>query len=154
MNIVWASQKVIVPQGPSLFLAGPTPRSEDVRSWRPDAIAALRVMGFEGTVFIPEPASGRWQHSYTDQVDWEDEALNAATVIVFWVPRDLKTMPAFTTNVEWGTWHRSGKVVLGSPPDAPKMSYLRYYAHKYGVPTSDTLEETLDNAIALAKTLV
>jgi len=152
MKVIWANQS-FPENGISLFLAGPTPRSADVRSWRPDAVSLLSELGFDGNVFIPEDESGRWRHSYTDQVEWEDAGLHLATVIVFWVPRDLKHMPAFTTNVEWGTWHQSGKVVLGAPADAPKMSYLRYYATKFGVPQADTLRETLQNAIKLAKEL-
>jgi hypothetical protein len=153
MKILWANQKFDVSQipSPSIFLAGPTPRSSEVRSWRPDAITHFKQLDFQGTVFIPEDEKGKWQHSYIEQVEWEEKALTAATVIVFWVPRNLKTMPAFTTNVEWGTWHKSGKVVLGAPDDAPKMSYLRHYAKKYGIPTANNLEDTLKNAIELSK---
>lgn len=148
MQVIWANQSTspsIANQ--SIFLAGPTPRSADVRSWRPDAIALLRELGFTGVVFIPEDETGKWQHSYVEQVEWEEQALTAADVIVFWIPRQLETMPGFSTNVEWGTWHRSGKVVLGAPKDAPKMGYLRYYANKYDVPTADTLHDTLQNAL-------
>ena len=42
-----------------------------------------------------------------------------------------------------GAWHDSGRVVFGTPPDAPKNRYLRYYADKYAVPTATTLADTV-----------
>jgi len=144
MNIVYALEPI--PAGPSVFLAGPTPRSEAVFSWRPRALQLLRGRGFDGSVFVPEP-KGPWD--WGRQVQWEAEALHAATVILFWIPRDLVTMPAFTTNVEFGFWCRSGKVVLGAPGDAPKMRYLRHYAGRFEVPQADTLEDTVTVAIEL-----
>lgn len=38
----------------SIFLAGPTPRSEHTPSWRPDALSVLKSLNFGGTVFVPE----------------------------------------------------------------------------------------------------
>ena len=38
---------------------------------------------------------------------WERIALTDATVILFWVPRKLPDMAAFTTNVEFGYWLHS-----------------------------------------------
>jgi hypothetical protein len=56
-------------------------------------------------------------------------------------------MPAFTTNIEWGKWYESGKVVLGYPDNAEKMSYLKYCADKNNVPVSNNLLDTLKNAL-------
>ena len=39
---------------PSIFLAGPTPRSNDIKSWREEAIKILEQLEFEGIVYIPE----------------------------------------------------------------------------------------------------
>ena len=55
---------------------------------------------FEGVVFVPEDEGGTFRGSYHDQVTWERDALAASDCVLFWVPRELKTMPAFTTNVE------------------------------------------------------
>ena len=71
-----------------------------------------------------------------------------ADVIVFWIPRDLDTLPGFTTNIEWGAWHRSGKVVLGAPPDAPKMRYLAANAEVHHIPFSYTLRDTLETSLS------
>ena len=134
---------------PSIFLAGPTPRSEDVPSWRPTALEILENLGFDGIVFVPENRDGKWQQTYMEQVDWEERCLTDADIIVFWIPRDLETMPGFTTNAEWGTWYRSGKCVLGYPPGAPKMKYLDYYAKKEQIPVRHDLVNTLDQAMIL-----
>jgi hypothetical protein len=100
-------------------------------------------------VFVPEAREGGFDGGWSEQIAWEDACLNASDVIAFWIPRDLTTMPGLTTNVEWGRWESSGKVVLGAPPDAPRMRYLRHYAARYQVPTAESLEATLDAALAL-----
>ena len=68
---------------------------------------------------------------------------------LFWVPRELRTMPAFTTNVEFGIWADSGKAVLGYPPKAPKCRYLDWLAGRHRVPVRHTLPETVAAALAL-----
>lgn len=111
----------------SIFFAGPTPRLKEVQSWRPEALAILEELGFDGFVFVPETGDWDWCKNYEEQVHWEWQALSRAACTLFWVPRDLETMPAFTTNVELGFMAalRPGKIVLGAPQDAPKMRYLR-----------------------------
>jgi hypothetical protein len=145
------AQDIKTPYAPSprIMLCGPTPRDESVKSWRPDALAYLKDK-FHGAVFVPEPKDSKWQGDYENQVDWEDLCLNVADCIAFWIPRDLKTLPGFTTNIEWGRWEKSGKVVLGYPEGTSKMTYISYYATRYGVPIAHTLEATLDNAIKMA----
>lgn len=155
MQVVYTGEDMPQSFTKSIFLAGPTPRKKDeVESWRPDAIKILEDMGFDGVVFSPENRDGDFKMDYDDQIVWEEKYLNLADCIVFWVPRDISPdstgfpkMPAFTTNVEWGTWADSGKVVLGAPEDAEKMGYLKHYAEEYKVPFSENLTETLKNAM-------
>ena len=140
----------------SVFLAGPTPRSKDVPSWRPRAVEALREQWrATGTgrlvVFVPETREGGFRGGWDAQVEWEDACLNACDVIAFWVPRDMATLPGLTTNVEWGRWESSGKVVLGAPPNAANNRYLFHYARRHGVPTAGTLDETMAAALALLR---
>jgi 8-oxo-dGTP pyrophosphatase MutT (NUDIX family) len=87
-------------------------------------------------------------------VTWEEEGLNRADSIVFWIPRDVTgkkvwdyPMVGLTTNDEYGVWKNSGKVVLGAPGWADHVSYQEYYAEKYGVPGHSDLGPTLKLAI-------
>lgn len=155
MQVVYALESFPTEVHKTIFLAGPTPRAEAI-SWRVEALQLLQAMGFDGHVLVPEPRSGDWAENYTDQVEWEEEGLNRADVILFWVPRDVKgshlegngsVMAGLTTNDEWGFWKDSGKVVWGNPDWADQTSYQKYYAKKYNVPTSRTLEGTLQLAL-------
>lgn len=111
------------------------------------ALAKLRALGFKGSVFVPETETWDKHDNYDAQIAWELEALKQASVIVFWIPRDLNKMPAFTTNVEFGFWVQTGKVLLGAPDDAQKMGYLKALAERYQVPVFDNLDDLLKAAI-------
>lgn len=132
----------------SIFLAGPTPRDEATPSWRPEALRILEELKFEGNVMVPEAADWAAHDHYDSQVGWEWEALETATAVVFWVPRNFERMPAFTTNVEFGLMVHSGKALLGYPPEAPKMRYLRLLGERYGVPCFYDLNTLLAAAVA------
>ncbi len=146
LTLVYALEEPPKEYAKSIFLAGPTPRSLDVASWRPRAIELLRAAGYDGVVFIPELRDGR-EHDWEAQVEWEERCLNLADCILFWLPRQFATMPGFNTNDEWGVWKDSGKAVFGAPPQADRTAYQRYYAKKLLVPYAETLEETVRLAI-------
>jgi ADP-ribose pyrophosphatase YjhB (NUDIX family) len=133
----------------SLFLAGPTPRDDRVASWRPEAVELVRERWRAGrlVVFVPEAPSGGLGGLWSTQVRWEDAALWRADVVAFWVPRDLTTLPGLTTNVEWGRYESSGRVVLAAPPGAPGTRYLRYHAELHDVPVADSLAAMVDLAL-------
>lgn len=139
MEIVHAREPLPTSVTRSIFLAGPTPRSPDVPSFRPALLAELAKRGFDGTVFVPEPRSGVWASGYEDQIAWEEAALNRADVIAFWVPREMSRLPGLTTNVEWGMWMGSGKVVFGAPKEADHVRYLQHYARDLHVPVASDL---------------
>ena len=146
MHIIRPGGRITNANLPSIFLAGPSPREDHSLSWRPTAIEKFRLLGFKGQLFIPEPWSTDWE----GQVEWEDKHLNIAKCILFWIPRELSKMPGFTTNIEWGKWNNSGKVVLGAPEDAPNMRYIRYYADKYNVPQATSLIGTIKHSLITA----
>jgi hypothetical protein len=153
LTLVYAGNRL--PEGASVFLAGPTPRSDDVPSWRPGAVRELAAQ-WRGpgplAVLIPEPPGGRRWPDYDDQAEWETIAREAATAILFWIPRDLRTLPGFTTNVEFGLDVTTGRAVLGCPPDCPdpeRNRYLIWLARRHGVPVTETLPATVACALAL-----
>ena len=142
MQVIYAKEHV--PH--SIFLVGPTPRSKSVKSWRPEALAMLAELKYKGTVYSPEPRDGNWSSGYEDQIEWENQAIQSSTCVVAWVPRDIETMPAFTTNVEFGMLLRSGKFLYGRPDGSPKCAYLDYMY------TKTTGKEPVSNlAVLLAK---
>lgn len=115
----------------SVFLAGPTPRFADVQSWRPEAVKYFIDAGFDGALFYPETEDGKWQQTYTNQVEWEHSFLNNCDAILMWVPRELDTMPAFTTNIEFGLYIKEGRLFYGCPKGAPKTAYMDYCYYKF-----------------------
>ena len=131
MIINYSDQEVIKGKK-SIFLAGPTPRDKNIKSWRKDACKFLEENGFDGVVYVPEFSNWKPLENYNDQTEWEREGLSNASVILFWIPRQLPDMPAFTTNVEFGYWLHSGKIIYGRPDDSRKNKYLDWL---YGVDT-------------------
>lgn len=79
---------------------------------------------------------------------WERMALTEATVIMFWVPRSLPDMAGFTTNVEFGYWMPTKKVIYGRPNTAKKIKYLDWlYELDYNKKPINNLETLLKEAI-------
>jgi len=142
MKIIYAQEEL----EKSIFLVGPTQRNKNVKSWRPEALKILEPI-FDGTVLVPEPRDTIVKDSYIDQVHWEWEGLNTATVVACWVPRDLATLPGFITNIEFGMLANSGKLVLGAPKDAHKMGYMKMLATRFNIPFYETLEDTMKAAV-------
>lgn len=147
MQIVYALETPKVISAESLFLAGPSPRKPSHPNWRPEALRLLSKMMFTGTVFIPLPRDGKWAENYDHQVEWELTYLQRALVIPFWIPRNLITLPGYTSNVEFGMFATSGKCVLGFPYDTPKMRYLEKVAKMHRIPICHTLQRTLRTAM-------
>lgn len=156
MQVIYSIEPFPIQVQKTIFLAGPTSRVENVKSWRKEALVLLEELGYDGHVFIPEPRNGIFDHDYSDQVEWEDEFLQAADIILFWVPRDMEgehsegngtPIPGLTTNDEWGFWKNSGKVVWGSPDWADSTKYQKFYADKFNVPAASNLKETIELAL-------
>jgi len=153
MKINYSDEKVLKGEK-SIFLAGPTPRSADVNSWRVNACQLLKEKGFHGIVYVPEYSTLKPRADYVNQAMWEREALTRATVIVFWIPRMLPDMAGFTTNVEFGYWLHSGKVIYGRPDSASKVRYLDWlYKMDYGRKVHSDLSSLLGEAINLVDDL-
>lgn len=148
------SDEIVIKGKKSIFLAGPTPRDENTISWRIDVCDRLEKLGFDGVVYNPEYSSWKPKSSYIDQAEWEREALTEATVILFWIPRDLKDMPAFTTNVEFGYWLHTGKIIYGRPDNSVKNKYLDWlYKLDYNKEPLNDLDELLKESIMMVDEL-
>lgn len=142
------SDQDVVKGSKSIFLAGPTPRKENIESWRKKACQILEDKGFDGIVYVPEYSSWKPLESYDDQVMWEREALSNASIIVFWVPRRIPDMEGYTTNVEFGYWLHKGNVLYGRPDDAEKTKYLDWlYEFDYNREPINDLDNLLGNAL-------
>ncbi len=147
-----------ISQTKSVFLAGPTLRNDFFKnSWRSEAAEIFKEKGFDGTLYIPESETGDYEAIGLDDKgfpEWEWERLEECNIIMFWIPRDLETLPGFTTNVEFGRYITlcPENVVLGFPKEAPKNSYLKLLYERYnddGV--SYTLEETIEKVLKRMK---
>lgn len=147
MIVNYSDQEVLKGEK-SIFLAGPTPRGENVLSWRSEAVEYLESIGFDGIVYVPEYSTWKPKADYVDQAMWERQALTRATVILFWIPRSLPDMPGFTTNVEFGYWLHTNKVLYGRPDDAVKVKYLDWlYELDYHEKPYHNLKELLNKAV-------
>lgn len=141
LTVVYTGETAPETYSKSIFLAGPSPRNHEGLDWRTEAIAILDSLDFDGIVYSPVPRGGKWATEYP--CEWERKNLQRADCIAFWVPRDMKTLPGLTTNIEWGAWYDSGRAVLGFPKEAPHCKYLQEDAAETAVPTFHTLRDTL-----------
>lgn len=136
-----------------IFLAGPSPREKSVVDWRLEAVRLLKELDFKGEVYLPIPEKRFWggeddaSWTYDNQIQWECDAREMADVILFWIPRELKTMPGFTTNVEFGEDLSSGKMMYGRPAGAEKCRYLDKRVEGIGLVVHDDLEALLKATI-------
>ena len=153
MIVIYAQQPLPTNLTKSIFLAGPTSRTEEDTTWRKLALNVLYNMGYDGVVIVPEPKPGvsfkdiTQGDGYEKQVEWEEMCLNAADRIIFWVARNMEGMPGLTTNDEFGTWKHSGKCILGTPNEAEHVRYQQYYAKKLNIPLYNNLYLALSKAV-------
>ncbi|HOP65970.1 MAG TPA: nucleoside 2-deoxyribosyltransferase domain-containing protein [Bacilli bacterium] len=151
MELNYSDKDVIISDKKSIFLAGPTPRDEETVSWRLEAIDYLKKQNFNGVVYIPENELVR-KKDYVDQAEWERKALSNASIILFWVPRELEKMPAFTTNVEFGYWlaKTPQKIIYGRPNNARKVKYLDWlYQKESKLEIFDSLEKAISYSLEI-----
>lgn len=152
MNIRFSDQELYLDTN-SIFLAGPTMRNSTFsKSWRKKACTILERFDFDGTVYVPEYYSNKEfeDDAYINQTKWEWECLDIAGIIVFWVARQMREMPALTTNIEFGRYitKKRDSVILGYPRYAEKMKYMDLlYTAETGREPFHTLEATLHAAV-------
>lgn len=162
MNIVFSDMPLPTEQTQSIFLEGPSPRSNETHDWRYECVETLKNLGFTGTLFIPIPRQrfhpgsqfdngASW--SYDGQVAWEQSARAMSDVLLCWADRRIDRtredlgMPGFTTNVEFGEDLHSGKLVYGRPNGAEKVRYLDECAKKAGMVVHTTIASACSEAL-------
>ena len=124
MEVIYALESMPIAIQKSIYLAGPSPRDAAHPNWRQEALHLLEDAGYDGHVFVPLPRDGSQAEDYLIQADWEQRAMNHSDILLFWVPRDLTTLPGFSTNVEFGQKIAGRNIVLGHPTEAPKCRFL------------------------------
>lgn len=139
----------------SIFLAGPTYRvykdgEKTPTSWRNEAVDFLQQIEYNGVVCIPEYQDNMIPRGWTlqKQVLWEIDMMQNATVIAFWIPRNMETLPALTTNIEFGEYLHSKKIVVGGPQHAEKNEYLIERCRLLGIQWHYNLNSVMSRAFA------
>jgi hypothetical protein len=74
MQILYSDEPMKL-EGFSVFMAGPSPRSADVESWRPEGLRLLEKFKFNGLALVPERKNWEAKGTYMNQVEWEYEGL-------------------------------------------------------------------------------
>jgi hypothetical protein len=135
----------------SIFLAGPTPRDENANSWRPEFVETFKKI-YNGEkkvdIIIPEYKIGfEKDYQFDPQTEWEVDCMDRCNLIVFWIPREIKHMPAFTTNIEFGERMHSGKIIVGWPKNAQKIEYIEKRCKMHNIPNYNNLNELCESVI-------
>ena len=146
MKVYYSNEKIKKGQK-SIFLAGTT--AKDVNNdWRNKVVEMLESKGVDGVVYNPDYTNLENKNSYEDQLKWELKGISEATAVLFWIERDMPERPGLTTNVEFGYWLHSGRVVYGRPDSSEKCLYLdMLYKLKTGKTPCKTLESLVNNVL-------
>lgn len=134
MKLVFADDSLPTEVTKTIFLAGPNPRYKNgdvvLRTWRHDVLEELERIGYDGHVFIPMPIGSFYGETvsgavadYDHQIEWEDAAMMRADVILMWVDR-TPILRGLTTNIEFGKYLESGRLIYGRPDTADGCRYL------------------------------
>jgi len=117
-------------KGKSIFLAGCTARPGQSLFWRNDIVEIFEKLGYNDTLILPEPENGIW-YPYDSVLEWENYYLKSSDVILFWIPRSIDdNIYGFTSNIEFGRYLDSGKIVYGRPVVSDQNKYLDYWYEK------------------------
>lgn len=106
MIVNYLEQEVIIPRKNCktryIYLAGPTRWNVHLESWRKKAFEIIKSLEFDGVVYCPEYSKEKFEKDYREKAEWKEEALKAATTIVFWVPKNYPI--SCSTNGEFAYW--------------------------------------------------
>lgn len=129
-----------------IFLAGPCPREHFENDWRIEAIDLFKKYNFSGD--IANPTNDHYDNNLFNQTNWEVETLYKSSLIFCWIPRDIKNKHyALTTNIEFGEFLDSNKIIVGFPDDSDNNDYLRIRCEMYGIKVYNNLDDMVKEAV-------
>ncbi|KAF9482548.1 hypothetical protein BDN70DRAFT_874899 [Pholiota conissans] len=143
---------------PSVFLAGSIDMGEAV-NWQAAITKSLESLKLG--IYIFNPRRVNWNSGWPqdinfkpffDQVDWELDMLERATVIAMFLPENSK---APISLLELGLFAHKGTLIVGCPKAFWRRGNVEIVCKRYNVPMVDTLEELVtavhDRLAALGK---
>lgn len=150
MELIYSKESFPQTLSKSIFLAGPTPRKDLSLSWREECVEVFKELNYDGTLFLPINRDHIPFNPDTleEQIDWEIKSLNACDCILFWIPRLMREdyeMMGLTTNVEFGRYLNSYKLIIGG--NDTKNFYLQYISkdkYKWHYDMKDLVKDAID----------
>ena len=135
-----------------VFLAGPI---QGAPKWQFD------LPDIEGVVWI-SPRRKDYDlndTTHSQQMQWETDALRAANIVLFWIPKEVEDIPgrayAQTTRFELGENIARGKrIILGTYEDFPSRPYFEYKVTKYSNVIGGKVHNSLDECIETLKNYI
>jgi hypothetical protein len=134
----------------SVYLDGPKNTVAAARlSWRKKLIEVFNAQGYNHTIIVPECRDSSLSPPYGTEefYQWENYAMNAATYVMFWIPRESPLFTGKDINDRWGEWKLRKNVILGFPKRSEEMAYQAWYANTKGI----TMVHHLENMVVFIK---
>lgn len=142
-SVVLAPHRVnLSAKGKSIFLAGSIDKGQAV-DWQTAVTKKLSSL----PVTILNPRRPDWDSSweedisfqpFREQVDWEQDMLEAADVIALYFAKDT-TAPI--SLLELGLFARTGKMIVACPPGYWKRGNVQIVCDRLGVELVDSVDE-------------
>lgn len=135
-----------------VFLAGPIQGASDWQHNLPD---------LENVVWLSprKPSYPVTNFNYTEQVQWETDALRMANIVIFWIPKPAEEVGgrsyAQTTRFELGENLARGKrIILGAYNEFPGRKYLEFKASKYSNVIDNKVYNSLEDCLGVLENYI
>lgn len=152
MKINYSDQEIIKGEK-SIYLVGPTSGDKNIPSWRLEACKYLEEIGFDGVVYVPE-ISTKEKEKGKNQERWERHAILESSIICFWIPKEIENDLYTDTDLDFGYWFSTNKVIYGTNAQTKTTRYLDWlYRLDYKKDPENNLEDLLNKSVMLANTL-
>ena len=144
MKVITAPEKLVLKDNFSVFLAGSI-EGDKAQQWQDVVIENLR----ENKGIILNPRREAWDASwkqdianpkFTEQVNWELEALERADMIVLYFDKSTKSPISL---LELGLFAKSGKLIVCCPEGFWRKGNVDIVCKRYGIPQCKMLGELI-----------